>query len=300
MPAPAAERYPEIFYARRRLSVVVADGIDGTPAPMPTLQVATSCARSLYQRVMTLNARLRVPWCAITLSLAPRKMPILTLRGVTKDYMTDGQRVRAIDNLSLEVERGEFVALVGRSGCGKSTLLNLAGAMDFPTAGHVLLDGVSTSSLKDSALTQLRRNKIGFIFQSFQLLPTLTVFENIELPLLLAGKQNAHVSARESLIWVELEGFGDRYPHQLSGGQMQRVAIARALIHRPTVVLADEPTGNLDSLTGNVILELLGRLTREQNTATIVATHSTEAAALADVVVTLRDGNIQQISRKRY
>jgi putative ABC transport system ATP-binding protein len=127
----------------------------------------------------------------------------------------------------------------------------------------------------------------------------LTVFENIEMPLLLAGKQNARAVARESLSWVELEqGLGERYPHQLSGGQMQRVAIARALVHRPSIVLADEPTGNLDTSTGNVVLELLQRLTREQATATIIATHSGEAAALADAVVRLRDGKIQDITRR--
>jgi putative ABC transport system ATP-binding protein len=196
------------------------------------------------------------------------------------------------------VEHGEFVALVGRSGCGKSTLLNLAGAMDFPTSGQVLLDGVATSSLKDSGLTQLRRESVGFIFQSFQLLHTLTVFENIELPLLLAGKPNPREAARERLAWVELEGLGDRFPHQLSGGQMQRVAIARALIHSPDILLADEPTGNLDTTTSNVILELLRRLTRERNTATIIATHSIEAAALADTVVRLRDGKIEEIIRR--
>ncbi len=225
-------------------------------------------------------------------------MPILSLQDVSKDYLTDGQRVHALKGLSLDVERGEFVALVGRSGCGKSTLLNLAGAMDFPTSGKVLLDGVSTSSLKDSGLTQLRREGVGFVFQSFQLLQTLTVFENVELPLLLAGKSNPREAARERLAWVELEGLGDRYPHQLSGGQMQRVAIARALIHSPSIVLADEPTGNLDTMTGNVILELLRRLTREQNTATIMATHSIEAASLANTLVRLRDGKIEEITRR--
>ena len=225
-------------------------------------------------------------------------MPILSLQSVSKDYLTDGQPVHALNGLSLNVERGEFVALVGRSGCGKSTLLNLAGAMDFPTSGNVLLDGVSTSSLKDSGLTQLRREKVGFIFQSFQLLHTLTVFENVELPLLLAGKHNPREAARERLAWVELEGLGDRYPHQLSGGQMQRVAIARALIHSPNILLADEPPGNLDNTTGNVILELLRRLTREQDTATIMATHSLEAASLASTVVRLRDGTIEEITRR--
>jgi putative ABC transport system ATP-binding protein len=225
-------------------------------------------------------------------------MLILSLQNVSKDYLSDGQRVQALSSLSLEVKRGEFVALVGRSGCGKSTLLNLAGAMDFPTSGQVLLDGISTSTLKDSGLTQLRREKVGFIFQSFQLLHTLTVWENVELPLLLGGRPNARDAARERLAWVELDGLGHRYAHQLSGGQMQRVAIARALIHSPRLLLADEPTGNLDTTTGNVILELLRRLTREQNTATIVATHSLEAAALADTVVRLRDGKIEEITRR--
>jgi ABC-type lipoprotein export system ATPase subunit len=225
-------------------------------------------------------------------------MAIVALQNVSKDYLTDGQRVRALDDISLEVNRGEFVALVGRSGCGKSTLLNLAGAMDFPTSGRVLLDGVDTSTLNDAGLTLLRREKVGFIFQSFQLLHTLTVFENVELPLLLAGKPNARAAASEKLHWIELDGLGDRYPHQLSGGQMQRVGIARALVQSPAILLADEPTGNLDTVTGNVILELLNRLTRELNTATIMATHSAEAAVLADVIVRLRDGRVEEITRR--
>jgi putative ABC transport system ATP-binding protein len=225
-------------------------------------------------------------------------MPILSLQNVRKEYSTDGQPVRALDGVSLDVEAGQFVALVGRSGCGKSTLLNLAGAMDFPTSGSVLLDGVATSSLKDAELTKLRREKVGFVFQSFQLLHTLTVLGNVELPLLLAGITNARDAARERLRWVELEGLGERYPHQLSGGQMQRVGIARALIHGPKLLLADEPTGNLDSTTGNVILELLRRLSREQSTATVMATHSAEAAALADVVVRMRDGKIENVERR--
>jgi ABC-type lipoprotein export system ATPase subunit len=144
----------------------------------------------------------------------------------------------------------------------------------------------------------LRREKVGFVFQSFQLLQTLTVFENVELPLLLAGKSNPREAARERLAWVELAGLGDRYPHQLSGGQMQRVAIARALVHSPSILLADEPTGNLDTITGNVILELLRRLTLEQNTATVMATHSLEAALLANTLVRLRDGKIEEITRR--
>jgi ABC-type lipoprotein export system ATPase subunit len=225
-------------------------------------------------------------------------MPILSLQNVRKDYASDGQPVRALDGVSLDVEAGQFVALVGRSGCGKSTLLNLAGAMDFPTSGSVLLDGVATSSLNDAELTKLRREKVGFVFQSFQLLHTLTVLGNVELPLQLAGKTNAREAAFERLRWVELEGLDQRYPHQLSGGQMQRVGIARALIHGPKLLLADEPTGNLDTTTGNVILELLRRLSREQNTATVMATHSAEAAGLADVIVRLRDGRVEDVARR--
>jgi putative ABC transport system ATP-binding protein len=225
-------------------------------------------------------------------------MPILSLRSVVKEYSGDVQTVRALDQVTLDIAAGEFVALVGRSGCGKSTLLNLAGAMDFPTSGAVLLDGVATSDRTDAQLTTLRREKVGFIFQSFQLLHTLTVFENVELPLLLAGKAGAREAARERLSTVELDGLGERLPHQLSGGQIQRVAIARALVHSPRVLLADEPTGNLDTTTGSLILTLLQRLTREQNTATVMATHSLEAAALADTVVRLRDGKIEEITRR--
>jgi putative ABC transport system ATP-binding protein len=220
---------------------------------------------------------------------------LLVLDKVTKDYVTDGTPVRALHDVSLEVATGQFLALVGRSGCGKSTLLNLAGAMDFPTSGQVLVDGISTTSLSDAGLTQLRRQKVGFIFQSFQLLHTLTVLENVELPLLLAGVADARPSARQRLEWVELAELADRYPHQLSGGQMQRVAIARALVHSPRLVLADEPTGNLDTTTGAVIVELLQRVVREQKVTVLMATHSVEAAALADIVVRMRDGHIEEL-----
>lgn len=225
-------------------------------------------------------------------------MALVELRNVVKDYISDGQKVRALDGMSLSVEPGQLVALVGRSGCGKSTLLNLAGAMDFPTAGEVLIDGRATSGASDEQLTQLRREKVGFVFQSFQLLHTLSAVENVELPLLLAGHANARQNAVARLRAVGLEGLEHRLPHQLSGGQMQRVAIARALVNSPKVLLADEPTGNLDTQTGNSILDLLRQLTREQKTATLIATHSTEAAAIADVVVTLRDGKVAGVNRK--
>jgi len=214
------------------------------------------------------------------------------MQKVVKEYFTNGQAVQALAGVTLDVNAGEFVALVGRSGCGKSTLLNLAGAMDFPTGGVVRIDGVATSSFNDAELTKLRRDKVGFIFQSFQLLHTLTVIENVELPLLLSGQNHAREAANQRLEWVELEGLRDRFPHQLSGGQMQRVAIARALVHSPKILLADEPTGNLDTATGSVILQLLQRLTHEKKTATIMATHSPEAAEVCDTLVQLRDGRI--------
>jgi ABC-type lipoprotein export system ATPase subunit len=225
-------------------------------------------------------------------------MAILSLQNVSKDYASDGQSVRALDGVTLDVNVGEFVALVGRSGCGKSTLLHLAGAMDFPTVGTVLIEGNPTSGLDDAQQTRLRREKVGFVFQSFQLLHTLTVQENVELPLLLAGRTGARELALERLHWVELDGLAARYPHQLSGGQMQRVAIARALAHAPRILLADEPTGNLDTATGGVILELLLRLTRDQKTATIMATHSVEAASVCDTLVKLRDGRVEEVTRR--
>jgi putative ABC transport system ATP-binding protein len=222
-------------------------------------------------------------------------MAILRLDSVSKDYVTEGIPVPALRNVSLDVSRGKFVAIVGRSGCGKSTLLNLAGAMDFPTSGTVLIDGVSTSNLRESGLTKLRREKVGFIFQSFQLLPTLSVAENVELPLLLAGLANARASALETLRWLEMDAFAARMPYQLSGGQIQRVAIARALVHSPALLLADEPTGNLDSATGSMILALLRRIATEKNTTVLMATHSPEAAAIADTIVRMRDGCVQEL-----
>jgi len=222
-------------------------------------------------------------------------MSILRLEHVSKEYITEGAPVPALRDVSLQVERGEFVTLVGRSGCGKSTLLNLAGAMDFPTAGKVSVDGVVTSSLSEGELTRLRREKVGFIFQSFQLLPTLSVVENVELPLMLAGRSDPRDAALACLRWVEMESCEARMPFQLSGGQMQRVAIARALVHSPCLLLADEPTGNLDTTTSELIIELLRRITAEKNTAILMATHSQEAAAISDTTVRMRDGFVEEV-----
>ncbi len=216
----------------------------------------------------------------------------MRVENASKEYVAQGQTVRALRGVSLEVGPGEVVALMGRSGCGKSTLLNLAGAMDFPTQGRVVVDGAETSAMDDGALTRLRREKVGFIFQNFQLLPTLSAVENVELPLLLAGTVNPRPAAREALDWVDLAPEADRMPHQLSGGQMQRVAIARALVHRPKLLLADEPIGNLDTATGDLILHLLSRAASERGAAVLMATHSLDSTRVASRVVRLQDGLI--------
>ncbi len=218
------------------------------------------------------------------------RVAILEVRDVSKRYQAQGQTVAALRGVSLSLEPKEFVALIGRSGCGKSTLLNLAGAMDFPTSGSVKVDGAETGTLDDAQLTALRRTKVGFIFQNFQLLPTLSAVENVELPLLLAGQENPRPRALEVLDWVELSPEAHRMPHQLSGGQMQRVAIARAMVHQPKLLLADEPIGNLDTTTGNLILDLLGRATRDFGTAILMATHSLDSTRVANRTLEMRDG----------
>lgn len=221
-------------------------------------------------------------------------MVLLELRNVTKIYRTESAPVVALQDITFEAEAGEFLALVGRSGCGKSTLLNLCGAMDFPTAGEVILNGQVTSKLRDAELTRLRREMVGFVFQSFQLLNTLTVAENVELPLLLARKSNARKTALERLGWVELRPYANRFPHQLSGGEQQRVAIARALVHNPRLLLGDEPTGNLDSATAEMIVKLLQRTAREFNVTVLMATHSAESISSADRIIRLRDGRMEE------
>jgi putative ABC transport system ATP-binding protein len=220
-------------------------------------------------------------------------MAVVEFQNATKQYRANGTSVTALEDVSLDIEAGQFAAVVGRSGCGKSTLLNLAGAMDFPSSGQVRINGISTASLDDAGLTRVRRNDVGFIFQFFQLLPALTVAENVELPLLLAGKRDVRKPAMERLRWVEMEAYGDRHPHQLSGGQMQRVAIARALVHNPKLLLADEPIGNLDSKTGLVVIELLRRTATELGTTVLMATHSLESAEACDRVIRLRDGRVR-------
>ena len=201
--------------------------------------------------------------------------------------------VVALDDVSLTIESGEMLALLGPSGCGKSTLLNLIGCVDLPDSGDIAIDGISTSGMSDDALTQLRRDRVGTIFQFFNLLPTLDVFENVALPLRLQGRPRAEIEARVGEV-LEAVGIPEKaraMPSQLSGGQTQRVAIARALAHEPAILLADEPTGNLDSHSGERVLELLRSFARRGQTILMV-THSTEAAAAADRSLHMRDGRI--------
>ena len=225
-------------------------------------------------------------------------MPVsrLELRGVCKTYRNGSQPAEVLHDITFSPAPGAVTALVGRSGCGKTTLLHLAGAMDFPTAGEVLIDGRSTSALSDAELTALRRTRVGFVFQFFQLLPTLTALENVELPLLLARAPQATETARDRLRWVGLEEKAGSLPYQLSGGQMQRVAIARALVHAPDILIADEPTGNLDTASGDQVLALLREAAVKFGATVLMATHSSEAAAIADARVHLRDGRVQSIS----
>jgi ABC-type lipoprotein export system ATPase subunit len=223
--------------------------------------------------------------------------PRLELRAVSKTYSNGGPPVEVLHNISLAAEPSSITARVGRSGSGKTTLLNLSGAMDFPTRGEVLIDGRPTSGLSDADLTELRRKRIGFVFQSFQLLPTLSAIENVELPLLLARAPKARETALDRLRWVGLSEKARSMPYQLSGGEMQRVAIARALVHSPDLLIADEPTGNLDNASGAQVLELLRQSATRFGATVLMATHSAEAAAMADIRVALRDGRIQSIER---
>ena len=223
--------------------------------------------------------------------------PRLELRGVSKTYRNGGQPVEVLHDISFAAGPGSITALLGRSGSGKTTVLNLAGAMDFPTAGEVVIDGRSTASLSDSELTALRRARVGFVFQSFQLLPTLTVLENVELPLMLAGRKKTAETALDRLRWVGLEDKRGRMPYQLSGGEAQRVAIARALAHSPDLLTADEPTGNLNDASGAQVLALLCESASRFGATVLLATHSAEAAAIAGVRLRLRDGRIQSIDR---
>ncbi len=220
---------------------------------------------------------------------------IIEVRGVTKDYPLGKLTVRALHGIDMTVDRGEFTTIAGPSGSGKTTLLNLIGCVDVPTDGSVVFDGAVTSSLSDRELTRLRLEKLGFIFQSFNLVQVLSVFQNIELPLLLQGGIDDAERKRRVESILERVGLGKylrHRPNELSGGQRQRVAIARALVTKPRLVLADEPTANLDSVTGNSILALMKELNHQDGTTFIFSTHDQRVMELASRIVRVQDGRI--------
>ncbi len=221
-------------------------------------------------------------------------MIVLETRQLTKRYQMGDVTVTALNDVNFAVERGEFVAIMGPSGSGKSTLLHLLGGLDTPTSGEVVLAGQPLSQLSDDQITRFRRQKIGFIFQFYNLLPTLTAAENVVLPLLIDGRTASEYKARLQVLLslVSLEDRASHLPDQLSGGQQQRVAIARAFINDPEIVLADEPTGNLDSRSGKSILDLLRKACRELEATIVIVTHDPRAASYADRVVFLKDGQI--------
>ncbi len=221
-------------------------------------------------------------------------MSLIKAEGLTKIYGKGDMAVTALNSVSLSVDAGEFVAVMGPSGCGKSTLLYLLGGLDTPTSGTVWIDGQALAGLNDNDLTKLRRREIGFIFQFYNLIPILTATENAALPVTLDGLRSSKAKAK-ARSWLERVGLGDRldsHPDQLSGGQQQRVAIARALVAEPTLVLADEPTGNLDTHASDEISELLSQVANEWGRAVIMVTHDPRVAARADRVLLLKDGAV--------
>jgi putative ABC transport system ATP-binding protein len=219
---------------------------------------------------------------------------MIVLEDVTKTYILGEERIVAINNLHLTVGSGEFVAVMGKSGCGKTTLLSLIGGLDRPDSGRVLVNGQDITRLGDGELTRYRRDQVGIVFQFFNLIPILTVSENVGLPCLLQAQREPAIRSRVEHLLTEVGLWNrrDHYPHEISGGEMQRVAMARALVNRPRLILADEPTGNLDSRTGGEILHLLGELRERHQITVVLATHSVEAASRADRRLIMRDGSL--------
>lgn len=229
------------------------------------------------------------------------KESIIELKGVTKYYQMGDNTVKALDGIDIDIEKGDFVAIMGPSGSGKSTAMNLVGSLDLATKGDIFLDNYDIEHLEESELAQIRGKKIGFIFQNFNLIPNLTAKENVMLPMLFqdVDKEERERKAEELLELVELDERMDHYPNQLSGGQQQRVAIARSLANDPEVILADEPTGNLDSKTGKKVMEFLEELHKKGKTIIMVTHDPNLAQEYAKKVYWLRDGKVEKITRKR-
>lgn len=221
-------------------------------------------------------------------------MHLIEIQNVSKIYKMEDVEVSALKNVNLKVGKGERVALMGPSGCGKSTLLHIIGCLDRPTKGKVMIEGKNASDLDDNQLAKIRGNKIGFVFQFFYLIPTLSALRNVMLPMNFAGKlkNEKEKRARELLKMVGIEKRVDHLPSQLSGGERQRVAIARAMVNSPEIILADEPTGNLDSKSGKEILEILMRLNKEEKVTLVIVTHDKIIADHAERIIYLKDGEI--------
>jgi putative ABC transport system ATP-binding protein len=217
---------------------------------------------------------------------------MIELTDVHKIYKTEFYEVHALNGVTMKIREGEFVAIMGPSGSGKSTLLNMIGCLDKPTTGEVIINGVETSRLSDRQLTELRRDSIGFIFQQYNLISTLTVLENVELPMIFRGLSERKRRAMELLNLVGIEELANRKPNEISGGQQQRVAIARALANDPPILLCDEPTGNLDTKSGRDVMDIISRLNEEKGVTVVLVTHDPALSDYADRVVRIRDGRI--------
>lgn len=223
----------------------------------------------------------------------------IEMHEVTKIYKMDNINVVGVENINLKIKRGEFICIMGPSGSGKSTMLHLMGCLDKPTSGKVFIDGIDTSKMSEDELANLRRDKIGFVFQLFNLYPTLTALENVELPMLIAKKDKEFRRKRaiELLKMVEMEELKDHLPSELSGGQRQKIAIARSLANNPRIILADEPTGNLDSKSGEEVMKIFKDLNKKGKTIVIV-THNENVAKFAERIILLKDGKIIKDEKK--
>ena len=285
----------EVFTSLYRLFLKPMSSLVSFEA-LPPLILIFMGASTLYCLTKGLQERVSDRYASLDSETESESLYAVELENLTKVYEVGPVKVPAINGITMKVRRGEFVAIMGPSGCGKSTLLNLIGALDKPTSGRVLIDGVDISLLDEDERAQLRNEKIGFIFQFYNLINRSTVLRNVELPALMLNlpRKKRVERVKKLLEVVDLSGLINRKPKTLSGGQQQRVAIARALMNQPKVILADEPTGNLDSKAGNEVMRFLRKLNKETGTTLIVVTHDKEIALTADRIIYLKDGRIMK------